>query len=83
MSTGIGTSILTEAEKLINGRRSQDYGSAKETLDPAAPLVRSSRQQSQAQQVVLCMIQLKISRVMQMPGHPGVLGRHRRIRWAC
>ncbi len=69
MSAEIGTSILVEAEELINGRRRQDYGDAKENFDLVDRLwseVLGSK--VKAHQVALCMIQLKISRVMRTPG---------------
>lgn len=62
--------ILRTAEKLINGQRAKDYGDACENFqriaDLWAPILRTP---VTAEQVALCMAQVKIARLITSPGH--------------
>lgn len=58
-------SILQEAERIINGQRRDDYGDVRESFELIAalwsPVVGVT---VTAEQVALCMIQLKVARAM-------------------
>lgn len=58
-------SVLEEAERIINGERRHDYGDVRESFEVIAalwtPVVGT---QVTAEQVALCMIQLKVARAM-------------------
>lgn len=56
-------SVLTEAERIINGDRRQDYGTAEESFGRIAALWGATLGiPITGEQVCLCMIQLKIAR---------------------
>lgn len=56
-------SILQEAERIINGDRRQSYGGALESFDRIARLWQPILGcDVSAEQVALCMIQLKVAR---------------------
>lgn len=57
------SNILTEADKLVNGERAESYGSPRKSFDTVARLWQPILGVSiTAEQVALCMIQLKIAR---------------------
>ena len=63
-------SILTEAERIINGARNSDYGHAfdnfKQTAALWAPILGTA---ITPEQVALCMIQVKVSRLCNTTDH--------------
>lgn len=75
--------VLQEAEKLINGDRRDDYGSADESFNQIAGLWSVVLGTDvTAEQVALCMIMLKVSRylhssqrdsVVDLCGYAGLL----------
>lgn len=61
----IPSSILQEAEQLINGQRRDDYGDVNKSFEQIAQLWSPILGKSiSPRQVGLCMIQLKISRYL-------------------
>lgn len=58
-------SVLQEAERIINGERRADYGDVRESFqviaDLWAPVLRTA---VTAEEVALCMIQLKVARAL-------------------
>lgn len=69
MDAGAPT-MLEEAQKLIYGARQKDYGPAKKNFEDIAAIwsvvigIPIS-----AEQVALCMIGLKMARIVKTPGH--------------
>ena len=62
--------LLQEANELIYGQREADYGSATENFGRIARLWSEVMgQQVTPEQVLLCMVQLKIARLIQSPDH--------------
>jgi hypothetical protein len=63
-------SILQQADEIINGERAADYGSAQENFKRIADLwsVVFGRPVT-VEQVCLAMIQLKVARLCNSPGH--------------
>lgn len=62
----VSESILQEAERIINGQRQVDYGSARESFDRIGALWEQVLgHEVSAEQVALCLIQLKVSRAIQ------------------
>lgn len=62
--------MLDEAKSLVYGQRAKDYGSAKENFERIAghwSLILN--QEVTADQVVLCMIAVKMARLFQTPDH--------------
>lgn len=61
----MGESVLQEAERIINGQRHDDYGDVRESFERIgklwAPLLGVD---VTAEQVALCMIQLKVARAL-------------------
>ena len=62
--------ILDKAEKMINGPRAKDYGDAHENHERIAKMwsVLLERAVTVAQ-VYQCMIAVKLSRLIETPGH--------------
>ena len=62
--------ILEKAEKMINGPRAKDYGDAHENHERIAKMwsVLLERDVTVAQ-VYQCMIAVKLSRLIETPGH--------------
>ena len=62
--------ILEKAEKMINGPRAKDYGAAHENHERIAKMwsVLLEREVTVAQ-VYQCMIAVKLSRLIETPGH--------------
>ena len=62
--------ILAQAEKMINGPRAKDYGDAHENHERIAKMgsVLLERDVTVAQ-VYQCMIAVKLSRLIETPGH--------------
>ena len=62
--------ILDKAEKMINGPRAKDYGDAHENHERIAKMwaVLLERDVTVAQ-VYQCMIAVKLSRLIETPGH--------------
>lgn len=62
--------ILTEADALISGDRARDYGDARDNFGRIAALWSPilGVPVSPAQ-VALCMVQLKVARLVASPGH--------------
>lgn len=59
-------SVLQEAERIINGQRREDYGGALESFDRIGRLwAVVLGVEVSAEQVALCLIQLKVARAMQ------------------
>jgi len=75
--------VLQEAERIINGDRRDDYGSAEESFEQIASLWSVVLgQEVTGEQVALCMMMLKISRylhgsqrdsVVDLCGYAGLL----------
>lgn len=62
--------ILEEANKLIYGQRQQDYGKAKDNCENIAKLWSVILGTTvTAEQVCLCMIQVKAARLINTPDH--------------
>ena len=62
--------ILDKAEKMINGPRAKDYGDAHENHERIAKMwsVLLERDVTVAQ-VYQCMLAVKLSRLIETPGH--------------
>jgi len=59
------TTACTDADRIIHGERRDDYGSPLESFDSIAQLWSVVlRTEVTAEQVALCMIQLKVARAM-------------------
>jgi hypothetical protein len=64
------TSVLSEAETLINGDRAADYGDARENFARIAHLWSGVLGVPVSPvQVALCMMQLKVARLCHSPDH--------------
>lgn len=62
--------ILATAETLINGQRAKDYGDAAENFRRIADLWEPVLGVNvTTEQVALCLLQLKVSRLITSPGH--------------
>ena len=62
--------ILQEAERMINGPRAKDYGDAYENHDRIAKMWSVVLEKEvTVEQVYMCMIAVKLSRLMQTPYH--------------
>jgi hypothetical protein len=62
--------ILTTAESLINGQRAKDYGDAAENFQRIANLWHPILGiDISPEQVALCLVQLKVSRLITSPSH--------------
>lgn len=60
--------ILTEAEKMVYGDRQEDYGTVTENFNTIAKLWSAVlKTEVTAEQVGLCMIQVKVARYMFKP----------------
>ena len=90
MSTDPRPSVLAEAEEIINGERREDYGDVVSSFDRIARLWAPVLDtEVSAEQVALCMIQLKITRALHgwqrdslvdIAGYAGCLEKIRRAR---
>lgn len=66
------TRLLDDANKVILGDRAHDYGDARESFQRIADLwtaILPVRNDVTAEQVAQCMIAMKLSRLVQTPGH--------------
>lgn len=70
------TKLLLEADELINGQRQQDYGDKLQNFAQIAMLWEGTLahklapgQRISAEDVALCMIQVKIARLAKSPDH--------------
>lgn len=68
------TEILATAHELINGDRAKDYGDPQENFGRLAALWNAQlgkklAEPLTAQDVAYCLIQLKMSRLANTPGH--------------
>ena len=68
------SNILTEADTLINGDRARDYGRPQENFGRLAELWNAQLGKKLAeplttQDVAYCLVQLKMSRLANTPGH--------------
>lgn len=64
------SAILQQADELINGQRAKDYGDANESFQQLAALWSPILGvQITPAQVALCLVQLKISRLLHTPNH--------------
>ena len=62
--------ILEEAAELINGTRAKDYGDAYENHDRKSKMWSVVLEKEvTVEQVYMCMIAVKLSRLMQTPYH--------------
>ena len=62
--------LLEAAEKLVNGTRAKDYGDAYENHDRIAKMWSIVLEKEiTVEQVYMCMIAVKLSRLMQTPYH--------------
>lgn len=62
--------VLTGAQTIINGDRAHDYGDATESFTRLAKLWSATLGQDVTpEQVALCLVQLKVSRLVNTPGH--------------
>ena len=62
--------LLEAAEKLVNGTRAKDYGDAYENHDRIAKMWSIVLEKDvTVEQVYMCMIAVKLSRLMQTPYH--------------
>ena len=63
-------SILGEADKIINGERAKDYGSASDNIGNIAKFWSVILgQEITTEQVNLCMIAVKMARLVNSPSH--------------
>lgn len=62
--------ILLTAKELINGQRAKDYGDAAENFQRIADLWQPILGcHVEAEQVALCLLQLKVARLITSPTH--------------
>lgn len=62
--------ILEKADEIINGERAKDYGDARQNFQRTADLWSATLGVPVSiEQVILCMIQLKVSRLCNSPDH--------------